>query len=244
MTTIFLNLGFTPSTAINARLRQGATQVEKILTTVYCLWEQIQSKVELKCLTIYQEPIHMPLEVIDVVLLLKNRLWQSIQHLRRADKEPLRLTVRLRSLSTWRGWRGCSNGSRKDLRLRNAIRQRRAISVKVVSIEKISEMLHHVWRKEAASLRWKPGLQDSSRDAPLGHRIKVSLWSSCSKVAAVLHDGTHCRFVKIENGLRMQKATRTIKTTDALWCLLEDGLDWKCWIENRALWNTCVLLPS
>ena len=46
-----------------------------------------RSKEELRCLTIYQEPIHTPLEATDVILLWKDRLWQSIPHLRRADKE-------------------------------------------------------------------------------------------------------------------------------------------------------------
>ena len=51
-----------------------------------------RSKEELRCLIIRQEPIHTPLEAIDVVLLRKDRLRQSIPHLRRADKEAPRTT--------------------------------------------------------------------------------------------------------------------------------------------------------
>ena len=50
---------------------------------------RVQSKEELRYLTINQKPIHASLEAIDVLLLRKDRLRPLIPHLRHADKEAL-----------------------------------------------------------------------------------------------------------------------------------------------------------
>ena len=66
---------------MDGRRRQGITQVERILLSLLLRVSTKQrSKEELRCLGVYQEPIHASLEATDAVLLRKDRLWQPIPH--------------------------------------------------------------------------------------------------------------------------------------------------------------------